>query len=162
MLKIRPTLMIPCALTMLAACHGSEKTASLGGMTITSDKAEGRTSLAASAGTIATVSGAAAQQIALPASVPHYPGAQVVSALETPHGKDHGRIIRMDTSQPGPEVMSFYRQAFTRHGGRIDSDLQLPGGGMLSGKAEGQRLSIMVGPQEGKTTIIISIDDGPR
>lgn len=157
--SIRASLMLAAALGLLpVACHPGDHSAGFGGTTI-SHEADGGTRLTNAKGTITTMSGPAAQVIPLPSHTPRYPGAEVISAISTSDGKVLGRLIRMDTSEPGTAVIPFYRHALSSNGGRIDTDVQLPGGGMLSGRAGHQRLSVMVGPKDGKTTIIISLSD---
>lgn len=92
---------------------------------------------------------------AAPDFAPGYPGAKVLSRIDTPTGGAAVTILKFTTPDSADKVMAFYRAAAKKAGVPVSADMDMEGGKMFAAEEEsGARgLQLTTASQDGQTLV---------
>lgn len=130
----------------LAACgKPAEKTTTVqaGGTQVTASAAGSQVTVTDSAGQTTTVKAgapaAAAASVgpAAPSFAPAYPGAAILSRIDTPGGGGAVTILKFSTKDTPDRVLAFYRDAAAKAGVPVSADMDMGGSKMFAAEEEG-------------------------
>ncbi|MET4896782.1 hypothetical protein RN629_06345 [Sphingomonadaceae bacterium jetA1] len=142
---------------LLAACGSSEKSATIGGSTFSTDESKGTASITTDKGTIRTAEGEAAAKVEMPAYAPRYPGATVTGVIETDAEGSKHKMVTLSTPDAIGKVADFYKASLTKAGWKIPASFISGDGGMLSGQKDGKEVSIAISRDEdAKTNLVVT------
>ncbi len=143
------------ALTCLSACGSSEESTTIGGTTYTQQE-DGTATISNENGSISATEGEAAANTKFPDFAPQYPGSTIESALVTNRDDGQRTMALLATSDGMDKVVEFYREKVTSAGLKVGMVHNIDGNGMLSAEAEGKKVSVTGGPQDGKTRFALT------
>lgn len=144
------------SLVVLTGCNSSEESTTVAGTTYTSDQKAGTATIKTSEGEMRTVDGAAADKAELPAYAPRYPGATIKTVIESKTNSGTSTVASLETKDPPAAVTKFYRDAFTKNGMKLTSDVPSDQVTMLSAEGNGNKVSAMASQQDGTTMVTLT------
>lgn len=149
--------LIVLGLLALAACGSKEESTTIGGTTYTSNDKDNTATITTDKGSISTVTGpAAAAKAKLPAYAPQYPGSTIESAIDTVHEGRKSSIVTLTTKDGAKQVAEFYRAKFAGAGLKSGMDMVSDEGGMIGAESGGNKASVMVSHEDGKTSVVLT------
>jgi hypothetical protein len=144
------------SLVVFAGCNSSEESTTVAGTTYTSDQKAGTASIKSSEGEMRVTDGAAADKAELPAYAPRYPGATITGVIESKTDGGTSTMANLQTKDAPAAVAKFYRDAFTKNGMKLTTDLPSEQGAMLSAEGNGNTVSAMVSQQDGMSVVTLT------
>jgi ABC-type Fe3+-hydroxamate transport system substrate-binding protein len=137
---MRPILLAP--LLLLAACGkpAEKATVQTPGTQVQTGPQGAQVTVTDAAGQTTTIKAgapAAAAGPAAPGFAPVYPGAAVLSRVDTPGGGGAVTILKFTTKDTPDQVLAFYRDAARKAGVPVSADLDMGGSRMFAAEEEG-------------------------
>lgn len=123
----------PADKTTTVQAAGTQVTTSAAGSQVTvTDSAGQTTTIKAGAPAAAPSAGPAA-----PGFAPAYPGAAILSRIDTPGGGGSVTILKFTTKDTPDKVLAFYRDAAAKAGVPVSADMDMGGSKMFAAEEEG-------------------------
>jgi hypothetical protein len=95
---------------------------------------------------------------ALPADIPSYPGASVVTSSST---AEQGLLIAFQSKDTAEKIFEFYRQSLAEQGWKVEGEMSSADQRMLIAGKGDRKASVLVSTSEaGETQITLTLSNG--